>query len=163
MRPMRILIAASLAACLSVPAFAQDGAAGFAAIDKDGDGLVSIDELTSLMPAFAGRAAAEHLVVHKDEDGDGKLTLAELKSPVPVPKLTIVPDIAFMAPFEMADLNGDGRVTLAELNEKGPAAFSGVFSAYAQKADRNGDGALSKTEWEADRPTMTVTASATDD
>ena len=160
---LSLFIAASAGLLAAAPALAQDNAAAltlkadFGVVDLDKDGFATLEELVAIFPAaFGARTAAQHLVASKDEDGDGRLTVAELESPVPVPKITIAPDIAIMAAFTAVDSDADGRVTVAELDSYAREPVPGINAMYAQKADKNADGVLSKAEWEAERPTMRV-------
>lgn len=62
---------------------ADDYAATFRMIDRDGDGYISLDEVKSLMRALgqeADHVRAVEFMVDADRSRDGKLSLAEFSA-----------------------------------------------------------------------------------
>jgi Ca2+-binding EF-hand superfamily protein len=62
---------------------ASEYAATFKAIDTDGDGLITVDELKKLLNSLGQPVtddAAGTMLGFMDGDGDGKVTLDELKA-----------------------------------------------------------------------------------
>ncbi|TPE47945.1 EF-hand domain-containing protein [Amaricoccus solimangrovi] len=112
---MRILTTATIALALgALPALAQGiPAQGLAAVDKNGDGVVTRDEMIATMDAA---------FVQLDTDRDGYLSAAEAE-------VTITSE-----QFAAADTNGDGRVSKEE--------FITVIVADFNDSDKNGDGVL---------------------
>ena len=83
-------------------------AAQAAALDADGDGLISADELTQKhMQAMQARAAdmATRMIERRDTDGDGKLSAVEMATP-PMPERL----------FERMDTDNDGALSEAEID-----------------------------------------------
>lgn len=104
------------------PARRVDAAqAAFARIDRNGDGVITGDELDA-----ARRAAFKRL----DTSRDGRLTAAEI---------LIVRGRGSEKRFLQMDTNRDGTVTLAE--------FLAAGRALLKRADRNGDGRLTLAEF----------------
>lgn len=116
---MRVLIPAALALPLALPAFAQQPAPqpitreALVAIDTNGDGKVSREELIAAMSA-----AFQQL----DTDKNGSLSEPEA--------LVVIP----LAQFRAADRNANGQLSKDE--------YIAVVIADFKAADRNGDGSL---------------------
>lgn len=92
-----------------------------AAIDTDGDGLLSVEEIAAMHIRAATTRANDHatrMIERQDSDGDGKLSVAEM---------SVRPMPARM--FEMLDADGDGAITEAE-----------VDAAQERMAERRGGG-----------------------
>ena len=108
----------------------------FERFDKDQDGVITREEFTGAGKPGAGQPAGQldALVKAADKNGDGKITKVE----------------AGDAPwFSKLDQNSDGVIDAAEL-EKARKAMSAAgrnqFDAVLKKADKNGDGKITKAE-----------------
>jgi Ca2+-binding EF-hand superfamily protein len=114
------------------------GAFDFAAIDSDGDGKITRDELAAHR---AARLAA------MDTDKDGKLSEAELRAHV-MERAGERAEAMAARMIERLDSDGDGLVSAEEM-AAGPARLD-IFD----RIDRDGDGAISEAEAEAARKHM---------
>src|SRR5690606_30134690 len=115
---------------------ADPGARVFGLLDRDGDGLIAREEMDA-----ARTAAFERL----DADRDGALSVREFGARNPPSGDPIVPPElqGRGAPdprFVQLDANGAGRVTLDEYLADGHDRFA--------RADRDGDGRLSRAEFD---------------
>lgn len=68
-----LLSAALLVGMMGAPASAQS--ASFRSVDRNGDGVLTVDELI----ATFGRNGANRLLRSTDHNGDGRITLSELR------------------------------------------------------------------------------------
>lgn len=125
-----LLVSALSAAVIALPARSQDAVrqllAGFARIDADGDGLISRAE-------FRDAQAARWSQI--DRNGDGYLSEDDFPPGAARRARAQLAEIAHL------DANGDGRISQDDFLS-GPAPVFG-------RADRNGDGALARSELEA--------------
>jgi Ca2+-binding EF-hand superfamily protein len=113
-------------------ALAQDGAREmprFEALDTDGDGRITREEL---------EARADARFAEADADGDGKLTPAELEAAAEKRRAE---RIARMV--ERLDADGDGALDRGELTERRGAGR--IF----ERLDADSDGALTREEFAA--------------
>ena len=150
---MRLICLGALTALLSAPGWAS--AQDFEALDTNRDGLLSQAEYAVLVEGGSGPAFAAHVFKHKDENGDGFLQAHELASDRPVPPMPLV-RVAVMLPFAEVDADKDGKVTLAEMNAIGPANAAAFYATLSKDADKDGDGGMSKVEWDAALANFTV-------
>jgi Ca2+-binding EF-hand superfamily protein len=117
------------------PTPAADAAAGapnaiFAALDADGDGVISKLELRKAITALK----------KLDADNDGNITLAECGGGAAAPPVAGQAAAAdpWIDRIMSRDKNGDGKLTVDELNENEKQMLQG--------ADQNGDGAVDRQE-----------------
>lgn len=124
--------------------------------DTNRDGGLSIEELTAQM---GGRPAqAEQLnrqFTERDQDGNGRLTAAELLPPPPRPEPASIKKRRdrFAHVFAL-DPNRDGTLTEPELILE--------FGRQFARIDRNGDGTVSRTEYDAGRRLVSDAQTITD-
>jgi Ca2+-binding EF-hand superfamily protein len=115
---------AVLTAVLALPANAQ-GERALAALDQNGDGAISREEILALRAQLFSRI---------DADGSGTVTKAEIDAAKAAAEQR---RDARAADVWAQDADGDGQLTLAEFT----AATPGF-----DRADRDGDGVLSGAE-----------------
>jgi Ca2+-binding EF-hand superfamily protein len=149
---MKTKMIASIATVLTASSLAfAHGGRGLASFDRDGNGIVSRDEMRAAeterfqkmdanhdgrltldeLSAVRKEQAAEHFA-KQDKNGDGQLSRAEV---------TKMPD----AVFARLDQNGDGQLSKDELSQKA-AQFEEHAQKDFQRADTNSDGAISSDE-----------------
>lgn len=134
------LLGVMIPAALVLPAVAQDGPGRgpdlvFEAIDLDGDGAVTLQEMED---------ARDNRFATADADGDGSLDRLEL--------LAMAEERAEQGVdrmLERADADGDGALSAEELagmreGRSGPSAER-IFG----RMDADGDGAVSRAEFDA--------------
>ncbi len=103
----------------------------FRALDADGDGEISAEEI-------AGAAKA---LKKLDANGDGKLTRDELRPQFPGPRGPGGPGAeGFVQRLMRMDRNGDGKISKDELPER--------MQPMLERADANGDGVIDRKEAE---------------
>ena len=150
--------------------------AQFRALDKNGDGMLTKDELAaaqmkSIQQQLAtSRARMDTEFTKLDTNKDGQLSKAEFMAAAP-PMPTALPDVS--ASFAQFDTNKDGKITFAEYQavmigrfdaldkqHKGTitegngttvtkADFTSKLGATFKLLDGNGDGAVTKAELQA--------------
>jgi Ca2+-binding EF-hand superfamily protein len=129
---------ALLAACvLSLPVLAQDGAALFAQMDKDGDGRISAQE-----HALSVRA----MFVAMDADKDGRVSAAEMTAAQSTVGNGKADALSSSEKIKSIDKNKDGALTVGEHVAGSRALFA--------RMDRNKDGVLDKAEHAAGHATL---------
>ena len=102
----------------------------FKLIDRNGDGKLSIEELSN--------RPAETWLLKMDQDGDERLSLAEFEKGHPY----LIANGRSKRVFAAYDLNGDGFLDMGEFVNRPPEV---VFIML----DENGDGKLSLTQFAA--------------
>jgi calcium-dependent protein kinase len=119
----------------------------FESIDKDGDGTITVEEL-SLAVAENGDSAnvqeIQRMMQSADMDGDGKLSYREMMLTA-VHKKLMNKEERLWAAFAKLDLDGNGKVTAAEIK-----SVLGENSEAAQliaEADKDGDGEIDYDEF----------------
>lgn len=118
----------------------------FVAIDANGDGLITVDELKDAIGNNLEKASElQKLIEVADLDGDGKLSYKELKLTTVHAKLKDKEERIWRS-FAKFDLNGDGYVSKDEI-----AAVLGKDSSEAKEiiaeVDDNDDGQISYEEF----------------
>lgn len=111
----------------------------FGALDADGDGLVTADEL---------RAAAGARFALADADGDGALSPEEMAAAVMAARAGMMQE-RMAERLARLDTNGDGLLQLEELEARMPPVARMI-----DRHDTDGDGAISAEEMEAARTAM---------
>ena len=110
----------------------------FKAMDKDGDGVLTLDEFKGTRKKPAAVEQAEQMFKLIDADGDGKLTLAEfINRPAE-------------ARFKQMDQNNDGKLTFEEFKGKRekPEEIEQAEKTF-KRMDTDGDKTLSLEEFKA--------------
>lgn len=110
-------------------------------LDANGDGAITREELRPQAGAAGdgpnGPQQAQAFIQRADRDGDGRVSKEEASGPL-------------QEHFDRADANADGFVDSGELTaalpEIGPAAVGQDLRRRFAEADRNGDGKLSREE-----------------
>jgi Ca2+-binding EF-hand superfamily protein len=139
----KILMAAIAAGVLATTLSAQEaGRPGgpeerpnFAALDADGDGLVTLEEM---------QASAAARFVMADTNGDGGLSADELIAQMQARRAAIEADIAAQM-LERLDANNDGLLQADELQQRGGDRLERMFA----RLDANDDGSISQEEFDA--------------
>ncbi len=149
------MLCLSLAAAVAAILPASGAAQLSALADIDRDGLITVAELQAAMADNAPRAV-EMFHASKDENRDGHVSAAELDSDFFRRNV----GMPILWSFVEADTDRDGKVTLDELRKEAMPEITAVLPQYMEVADRDRDGALSESEWNATRPSVTRSGGA---
>jgi Ca2+-binding EF-hand superfamily protein len=131
-------------------------------LDLDGDGRVVVEDLLTLTPDQL-KAIVEAAIQQLDTDGDSAISLAEAKAFVPV--------LVQMGLFQYLDQNGDGLLSVADLAGELPPTppppppvpplppvippdIQQLIQLVGGILDRNGDGAITCEEAQAQIPAL---------
>ena len=89
---------------ISLEEFASVGLGKMIAADKDGDGILSTDEVSAAMEAERKRRREEAMMRRLDVNGDGSITVAELQD-------------RMSKQFALLDRNSDGSLSEEEIRK----------------------------------------------
>lgn len=89
---------------ISLEEFASIGMGKMIAADKDGDGILSTDEVSAAMEAERKRRREEAMMKRLDVNGDGSITVAELQD-------------RMSKQFALLDRNSDGSLSEEEIRK----------------------------------------------
>ncbi|MEP2947901.1 MAG: acid-shock protein [Lentilitoribacter sp.] len=89
---------------ISLEEFASVGMGKMIAADKDGDGILSTDEVSAAMEAERKRRREEAMMKRLDVNGDGSITVAELQD-------------RMSKQFALLDRNSDGSLSEEEIRK----------------------------------------------
>ena len=89
---------------ISLEEFASVGLGKMIAADKDGDGILSTDEVSAAMEAERKRRREEAMMKRLDVNGDGSITVAELQD-------------RMSKQFALLDRNSDGSLSEEEIRK----------------------------------------------
>lgn len=89
---------------ISLEEFASVGMGKMIAADKDGDGILSTDEVSAAMEAERKRRREEAMMKRLDVNGDGSITVAELQD-------------RMSKQFTVLDRNSDGSLSEEEIRK----------------------------------------------
>lgn len=103
----------------------------FGQVDANGDGVLTLAEFQT-----QGQAKFSET----DANGDGMLSVDELLASAAQQRALMIDRL-----IQEKDANGDGMLSLEEMSPRNPARFF-------DKADSDGNGEISRAEWDAARP-----------
>jgi len=116
----------------------------FNKLDKDGNGLISKDELAAGLEGHSQKAI-ETLIKMADMDGDGNLSWHELLLAATQRKLRATEERLFKA-FQQFDKDGDGTITKTEIAQVLQIDETEAAGLVAE-IDKNGDGMIDYQEF----------------
>lgn len=126
----------SLAEAVQTDMFRRDLHAEFRQLDSDGDGLVSLEQLSQGMAPWE-QGYLDQVFPGFDDDSDGNLTVDEFRaSPAGNP----------YRDWRPRDANGDGSISFEEYHGDSSAAHFRLSRMFFERLDRNSDGGLSLDE-----------------
>jgi len=122
----------------------------FAAMDENGDGVITVQEMKNAIQKWGGGDAKNqdneflmNLMKTADVDGDGALSYSELLVTCVQRKVNAKEERLWNA-FCKLDLNGDGRVTKDEIEQVLGATDAKTM---ISEVDKNGDGSIDYEEF----------------
>ena len=122
----------------------------FLAIDKNGDGMLSKEELSETMNKLSGETAIniEKILAKIDEDGNGAISYSEFLTAAVNWEKELSRD-RLHAAFREFDKDGNGTISVAELTDAlgGAKDQRHMFVQMVQEADTNSDGVLDLNEF----------------
>jgi Ca2+-binding EF-hand superfamily protein len=117
----------------------------FVRLDANGDGKIQLDEVPE-----ERRPMFEKLIARNDKDGDKALSPGEFASESPLKPESTVQTVSAKRPqrdpallFKRLDANADGKV----VSDEAPEARRESIAKMIQRADKDGDSALSLEEF----------------
>jgi len=120
----------------------------FMAMDKNGDGMLSLDEVKGAMADMPNLSDVEALFRQADTDGSGQLEYTEFLTALASSSQLSCKQACWEA-FSVFDKDGDGRISLAELQEFFGREGKGVSVEEVKSVDSNGDGLIDFEEFRA--------------
>jgi len=125
----------------------------FKAIDKNGDGLLTIDEIKEAMKKGIGFGESDtktstelkRIIEAADLNGDGVLSYEELMA-ASIHRKLVAKEERLWVQFCKLDKNGDGHVSAAELVEA-LGKDGSVAKEFIKEVDKNGDGFVDYDEF----------------
>ena len=122
----------------------------FVALDKNGDGFLSPDELKEAMGKFTGDVAnnAEELLKRVDEDGNGCINYSEFLIAATNWEKELSRERLHMA-FKEFDKDGNGSISVQELSQAlgGTKGQANIFLEMVKEADADGNGEIDLEEF----------------
>jgi len=118
----------------------------FKAIDTNGDGTITADELKKAMQGANLSESVEHIIKMADVDGDGKLSYQELVM-ASVHKKLMAKEERLWNTFCQLDQNGDGTISRDEIERV--LGTQGNLRQMIAEVDKNGDGVIDYDEFVA--------------
>jgi len=115
----------------------------FRYIDKNNDGVLSVDEFRQALVETENSSLDEHALIkaiqHADMDGDGTISWKELLLATTARRLAAKEERLWNA-FRKMDLNGDGRLSVSELEQALGKDASEVKALISEvDSDNNGE------------------------
>lgn len=124
----------------------------FEALDKDGDGTLSREELKQGLSSMSlGSEDAEMLMSHIDSDGSGELDWTEFIAAALDSKQYQKKEVLWSA-FRVFDVDGDGKISKSELRAvlevgNGVGIEEEQLKELIAEADQDGDGSIDFEEF----------------
>lgn len=116
----------------------------FSAIDTNGDGVITPDEI---------KAYRESRIKALDANGDGELTADEIAN-FQLAQIKARIEARAKAMVQRLDVNGDGKLSAAELAAARLPGLQGPDSRMMRWLDKDGDGKITKQEFDAAQARM---------
>lgn len=122
----------------------------FTDIDKNGDGLLSLEELELASEKFEFQMDMHEMMKQCDTDKNGFINYTEFLTATVNQSQTFSIE-RLKEVFKIFDLNGDGKISLVELKNVlgGDGKSDSMFRAMIQEADTDGDGEIDLDEFVA--------------
>lgn len=118
----------------------------FMAMDKDGDGTLSLEEVKAAMRDHANLAEMEALFAQADTDDSGRLEWTEFLSALATSKQLSCREACWEA-FRVFDKDGDRKISLAEVQDVLGREGKEVSVDEVVSADTDGDGTIDFEEF----------------
>lgn len=126
----------------------------FSLFDKNGDGFISIDELSAVFKALGQNLTTEEIqdmLNDIDTDGDGRIDFPEFLTMMSKSISTVTEEEELRETFCVFDKDSDGRISERELETAlislGERLSRSEIKALLKEADTNGDGYIDFAEF----------------